>query len=183
MKRLFGMSVLTLLFGLASVSGEAAGTLTARDSSHAPIQLRDHQVTVVLNNGFARTEVVQTFHNPNDVDLEALYSFPLPTSASLAELTIYVGEREIHGEVLEKERATRIYEEERDGGNDTGLARQNGYQSFEFAVSPVRALDDLEDPFRLYRCHTIMNCTRTCPKSLNPGKAIAEIKKLMVARM
>jgi succinate dehydrogenase / fumarate reductase iron-sulfur subunit len=43
-------------------------------------------------------------------------------------------------------------------------------------------LDDLEDPFRLYRCHTIMNCTRTCPKSLNPAKAIAEIKKLMVAR-
>jgi succinate dehydrogenase / fumarate reductase iron-sulfur subunit len=43
-------------------------------------------------------------------------------------------------------------------------------------------LDDLEDPFRLYRCHTIMNCTKTCPKSLNPAKAIAEIKKLMVAR-
>ncbi len=43
-------------------------------------------------------------------------------------------------------------------------------------------LDNLEDPFRLYRCHTIMNCTRTCPKSLNPAKAIAEIKKLMVER-
>jgi succinate dehydrogenase / fumarate reductase iron-sulfur subunit len=43
-------------------------------------------------------------------------------------------------------------------------------------------LDDLEDPFRLYRCHTIMNCARTCPKGLNPGKAIAEIKKLMVSR-
>ena len=43
-------------------------------------------------------------------------------------------------------------------------------------------LDNLEDPFRLYRCHTIMNCTKTCPKSLNPAKAIAEIKKLMVAR-
>jgi succinate dehydrogenase / fumarate reductase iron-sulfur subunit len=43
-------------------------------------------------------------------------------------------------------------------------------------------LDALEDPFRLYRCHTIMNCTKTCPKSLNPAKAIAEIKKLMVAR-
>jgi succinate dehydrogenase / fumarate reductase iron-sulfur subunit len=43
-------------------------------------------------------------------------------------------------------------------------------------------LDALEDPFRLYRCHTIMNCTRTCPKHLNPAKAIAEIKKLMVAR-
>jgi succinate dehydrogenase / fumarate reductase iron-sulfur subunit len=43
-------------------------------------------------------------------------------------------------------------------------------------------LDELEDPFRLYRCHTIMNCTKTCPKGLNPAKAISEIKKLMVER-
>ncbi|MFQ5660853.1 MAG: succinate dehydrogenase iron-sulfur subunit [Gammaproteobacteria bacterium] len=43
-------------------------------------------------------------------------------------------------------------------------------------------LDELEDPFRLYRCHTIMNCTNTCPKSLNPAKAIAKIKKLLVSR-
>jgi succinate dehydrogenase iron-sulfur subunit len=43
-------------------------------------------------------------------------------------------------------------------------------------------LDALEDPFKLYRCHTIMNCSNTCPKHLNPAKAIAEIKKLMVAR-
>ena len=43
-------------------------------------------------------------------------------------------------------------------------------------------LDDLEDPFRLYRCHTIMNCTKTCPKGLNPAKAIAEIKKMLMAR-
>jgi len=43
-------------------------------------------------------------------------------------------------------------------------------------------LDALEDPFRLYRCHTIMNCTKTCPKGLNPAKAIADIKQLMVAR-
>lgn len=38
-------------------------------------------------------------------------------------------------------------------------------------------LASLEDPFKLYRCHTIMNCARTCPKHLNPGKAIAKIKK------
>jgi len=43
-------------------------------------------------------------------------------------------------------------------------------------------LDELEDPFKLYRCHTIMNCANTCPKSLNPAKAIGEIKKLMVER-
>jgi len=43
-------------------------------------------------------------------------------------------------------------------------------------------LDNLEDPFRLYRCHTIMNCTNVCPKGLNPAKAIAEIKKMMLER-
>jgi len=43
-------------------------------------------------------------------------------------------------------------------------------------------LNDLEDPFRLYRCHTIMNCARTCPKGLNPAEAISEIKKMMVTR-
>lgn len=43
-------------------------------------------------------------------------------------------------------------------------------------------LDELEDPFRLYRCHTIMNCTRTCPKGLNPAKAIGEIKQLLAER-
>jgi succinate dehydrogenase / fumarate reductase iron-sulfur subunit len=43
-------------------------------------------------------------------------------------------------------------------------------------------LDDLEDPFKLYRCHTIMNCAQTCPKGLNPAKAIGEIKQMMLAR-
>ena len=43
-------------------------------------------------------------------------------------------------------------------------------------------LDQLEDPFRLYRCHTIMNCTEACPKDLNPAKAIAEIKQMLAHR-
>lgn len=43
-------------------------------------------------------------------------------------------------------------------------------------------LDELQDPFKLYRCHTIMNCTDTCPKGLNPAKAIAEIKKMLLIR-
>ncbi len=43
-------------------------------------------------------------------------------------------------------------------------------------------LEALDDPFKLYRCHTILNCTKTCPKGLNPAKAIAELKKQTVAR-
>ncbi len=48
-------------------------------------------------------------------------------------------------------------------------------------ATPER-LDDLEDPFRLYRCHTIMNCANACPKGLNPAKAIAETKKMLLER-
>jgi len=44
-------------------------------------------------------------------------------------------------------------------------------------------LDELEDPFKLYRCHTIMNCAQVCPKGLNPAKAIAEVKKMLVERV
>jgi len=44
-------------------------------------------------------------------------------------------------------------------------------------------LDNLNDPFRLFRCHTIMNCTNTCPKHLNSGKAIAEVKSALARRM
>ena len=43
-------------------------------------------------------------------------------------------------------------------------------------------LDNLEDPFRLFRCHTIMNCTKACPKGLNPAKAIASIKQKLLER-
>ena len=45
-----------------------------------------------------------------------------------------------------------------------------------------RRLDELEDSFKLYSCHTIMNCTKTCPKGLNPAKAIGSLKQLMVDR-
>ncbi len=45
-----------------------------------------------------------------------------------------------------------------------------------------KRLDSLEDPFKLYRCHTIMNCTQTCPKGLNPAKAIGKVKQLMLER-
>jgi succinate dehydrogenase / fumarate reductase iron-sulfur subunit len=48
--------------------------------------------------------------------------------------------------------------------------------------STGQRLDALEDPFKLYRCHTIMNCTQTCPKGLNPAQAIGKIKQLMLER-
>lgn len=61
-------------------------------------------------------------------------------------------------------------------------------QSYRWLVdsrddATTKRLDELEDNYKLYRCHTIMNCTNTCPKNLNPGKAIAEIKKMEAKRI
>ncbi len=151
LKGKLGIWILGIVTLLGGSRLEGAGNLTPRGSDHAPIQILNHHVNVTINNGFAQTEVIQTFYNPNGVDLEAIYSFPLPKSASLSEMTIYVGELEIEGEVLEKEEATRIYEEERDQGGNAGLASKNGYQTFEFAVSPVPAQGETRIRFVYYQ--------------------------------
>ena len=89
--------------------------------SFGPYQPSARPINPPVHNGFARTEVTQVFFNPNPTDLEAIYSFPVPTSASLAELTIWSGDKTLEGEVVEAAEARKVYEEERDSGNDAGL--------------------------------------------------------------
>jgi Ca-activated chloride channel family protein len=86
----------------------AAGTLTPVGATHQPLRTTGHRVEVAIDNGFSRTTVHQTFFNPTDQDLEAIFRLPLPKSASLSEMTIYVGEREIHGEVLPADEAEKL---------------------------------------------------------------------------
>ncbi len=136
---------------MVPVLSQAAGILTPIGSGHQPIRIRDHHVNVVINNGFAMTEVRQTFYNVSNKDLEAIYSFPLPKSASLSEVTIIVGEREIQGEVMEKQKARQIYADEKSRGNETGLAEKNEFYAFEFKVHPVPANDETKIRFLYYQ--------------------------------
>lgn len=151
MKKLISFLLLILFLGTVPKASLAAGILTPTGSGHQPIQIRDHHVNVVINNGFAMTEVQQTFYNPNSQDLEAMYSFPLPKSASLSEVTLYIGEREIHGEVLEKQKAQQVYEDEKSRGNEAGLAEKNEFYTFDFKVSPVPANDETRIRFLYYQ--------------------------------
>jgi len=155
MKR-FIITILTLLTAHAAF---AAGTLTPTTATQSPIQIRQHIVDVVIDNGFARTEVTQTFFNPNDKDLEAIYGFPVPASASLSEITIWNGERVLNGEVIEAKEAKRVYQEERDAGNDAGLGEcacttekdDVEYNSYKFSVSPVRRNSETKIRFVYYQ--------------------------------
>lgn len=143
--------LLSLALAIFASALHAAGTLTPVGAPQAPIQIRSHQVNVTLNNGFAQTEVLQTFFNPNATDLEAIYAFPVPKSASLSEVTVVTGEKTLNGEVLPKADAAKAYEEEKKSGNEAGLAQKNSYLTYEFKVAPVRANAEVKLRFVYYQ--------------------------------
>lgn len=129
-----------VLFAVAiATPAKAAGLLKPINGNQDHIQIKDHHVTVTLNNGFASTEVDQVFSNTGDADLEAIYSFPVPKQASLSEISLWIDGREIIGEVLEKGSAKKVYEEQKSKGKDTALATKDSYKTFEVRVAPVRA--------------------------------------------
>ncbi|EDY82993.1 Vault protein inter-alpha-trypsin [Verrucomicrobiia bacterium DG1235] len=139
-------------FGLvfSAAAANAAGLLTPVSASDQLLDLQSHHVRVVINNGFARTEVEQVFSNPNAYELEAIYSAPVPEAGALSELTIWAGERVLQGEVVPKEEADRIYEEEKSQGNEVGKADKNAYQNFEFSVYPVPASGSVRMVYSYY---------------------------------
>ena len=117
----------------------AAGLLTPADGTGAKLNIREHHVNVVIEDGYAITTVNQSFFNPHANDLEAIYSFPVPHKAAVAEFTVWIDGKPITGEVLEKKQARQVYESEKAAGRDAGLMEQDDYRSFDTRVSPVRA--------------------------------------------
>jgi len=121
----------------------AAGLLKPLNGGDAnSVFMKSHKVNVTINNGFARTEVDQVFGNNGSDNLRAIYTFPLPRQASLSELSLWIDGNEVIGEVLEKENAKKIHQQQIDKGNDTALAEKNDFKTFEVSVYPVRAQAD-----------------------------------------
>jgi Ca-activated chloride channel family protein len=125
----------------ASVS-QAAGLLKPVSGRDAGAFIKSHRVEVTLNNGFAQTVVDQVFGNASDTDFEACYTFPVPRSASLSELSLWVGGQEVLGEVVEKRKARAIYEQQVQQGKDTALAEKNDFKTFDVRVGRIRAGQD-----------------------------------------
>jgi Ca-activated chloride channel family protein len=124
---------------LTTTLSQAAGLLQPSDGSLPPLEIRDHQVSVVIEDAYAVTTVEQVYFNPHDRDLEARYSFPVPVHGSVAEFTLWIDGKPVTGEVLERKEARRVYEEEKAAGRDAGLTEKDEYKTFEVRVSPVRA--------------------------------------------
>jgi Ca-activated chloride channel family protein len=135
-----GLVLSTLM--LCGGSIEAAGLLQPSDGSLPPLEIRDHRVEVVIEDGYAITRVEQVFHNPHNRDLEAIYSFPVPEKGAMAEFTLWIDGKPVTGEVLERKQAQQVYEEEKQAGREAGITEKDSYKTFDTRVSPVRAGQD-----------------------------------------
>lgn len=138
------------------VRDEPAPREEVRPAARRPRDLSElrattHQVKVRITDGFARTSVHQVWSNPNPVALEATYELPLPERAALATMTIRAGETVLAGEVQRKAEAEKTYEEEKDAGNDAGLAEQDEHRHYRFRVARIPAGGEVAVNFSYYQ--------------------------------
>lgn len=130
----------------AVTPANAVGLLTPSDQAQS-LDLLNHEVSVVVEDGYVMTTVNQTFSNPHMHDMEATYSFPVPHKAAVSEFTYWIDGKPVTAEVVEKEKARQIYEGEKQAGRNTGLAEQDDYKTFDISVWPVRGNNDVDIRF------------------------------------
>lgn len=120
-----------------SPDAAAAGLLVADGGFGGVLQMKEHVVRVSINNGVAVTEVSQTFVNTESRIVEALYTFPVPAGASVSNFSMWIGGKEMVGEVVEKQRAREIYDSYKAKRRDPGLLEQVDYRTFEMRIYPI----------------------------------------------
>jgi len=133
---------LALLGVFAAPRSEGAGLLISSDNAGAPMAIKSQRVTVTINDSVARTEVVQVFHNRENRPLEAVYVFPLPEGASIADFSMWVRGKEIKGELMDKRSARRHYDDITRTRRDPALLEHLEKNTFRISVSPVPARGD-----------------------------------------
>ena len=131
----FIVAAATILLALPAAN--AAGLLVADGGFGGRLEVREHEVHVTINNGVAVTEVTQVFVNTEDRVVEALYTFPVPRGASVANFSMWINGKEMVGEVLEKKRAREIYESYKQSRRDPGLLEQTDFKTFEMRIFPI----------------------------------------------
>ena len=139
LKRCSGLLLAAVtFFALGSTqSSRAAGLLIADGGLGGVLEVKEHDVKVSINNGVAVTRVTQVFKNTEQRQVEALYSFPVPKGASVANFSMWINGKEMVGEVLEKQRAREIYNSYKRVGRDPGLLEQADFRTFEMRIFPI----------------------------------------------
>ncbi len=141
LRRLWTGIVATSCLALAGTPSpaSAAGLLVADGGFGGKLEIQEQNVHVTINNGIAVTQVDQVFLNTENRIVEALYTFPVPSGASVSNFSMIIGGKEMIGEVVEKKRARQIYESYKTTRKDPGLLEQVDFKTFELRVFPIAA--------------------------------------------
>ncbi|HEX5054443.1 MAG TPA: VIT and VWA domain-containing protein [Planctomycetota bacterium] len=134
----------TLLAAAPSANGptrppEPGGVLIADGGLGGVLDIVEHAVHVTVHDGVAVTHVEQVFLNTEQRVVEALYLFPVPNGASVANFSMWIDGKEMVGEVLEKARARQIYDSYKQQKRDPGLLEQADFKTFEMRIFPIPA--------------------------------------------
>ena len=152
-RQILSIIILTifLFMGVAPGETDAAGLLIADGGFGGVLEIKEHDVHVTINNGIAVTNVTQVFHNTENRQVEALYTFPVPKGASVANFSMWINGKEMVGEVLEKKRAREIYNSYKRRRKDPGLLEQVDYKNFEMRIYPINANADQKVQITYYQ--------------------------------
>jgi len=138
-KRLAAVAMLVAAVFLQTTRADAAGMLIADGGLGGVLTIEEHSAQVTINNGIAVTEVTQVFRNTENRQVEALYLFPVPEGATVANFSMWIDGVEMIGEVVEKERAREIYNSYKEQRRDPGLLEQVDFKNFEMRIFPIAA--------------------------------------------
>jgi len=142
LSRLLGAVFIAAALAVSN-SVAAAGLLKPANSQLPDLQIRQHHVDVVIEDGYATTTVEQVFHNPHSQSLEAIYSFPVPDKAAVGEFTYCINGKPVIGEVVEKKRARDVYEQQKQAGQQAALVEKDEYRTFDISIAPLAPQSDV----------------------------------------
>jgi len=142
LSRLLGAAFIAAALVLSN-SVAAAGLLKPASSQLPDLQIRQHHVDVVIEDGYAATTVEQVFHNPHSQTLEAIYSFPVPDKAAVGEFIYWINGKPVIGEVVEKQRAREVYEQQKQAGQQAALVEKDAYKTFDISIAPLAPQSDV----------------------------------------
>ena len=128
---------------LASASTHAAGLLKPANSTLPDLSIQQHDVDVIIQDGYAVTQVEQVFSNPNTQPLDAIYSFPVPDKAAVGEFTYWINGKPVTGEVVKKQKAREIYREEKQAGRNVAIVEKDSYKTFDISVAAIQPHADV----------------------------------------
>lgn len=130
--------LLITALALSAVTSYGSGMLIPKDGTIPPLAIQHQRVDISIKDGVATAKIEQVFKNSTSRDLEAVYIFPLPVGAAIADFAMYIDGKRMSGELVEKAKARKIYQDIVRRMKDPGLLEHMGGTLFRVSVYPVK---------------------------------------------